>query len=74
MIAALRWEKATVFDGNTGVESIRRPARVEERYGLEGSDGPDFGEPEQQLLASVSICLLNVYLDSALNVGTVRDS
>lgn len=67
-------ESYRLFDGNTGVENIRRPARMEERYGLEGSDGPDFGEPENQLLASVSICLLDVYLDSALNVGAVRDS
>lgn len=47
---------------------------MKERYELEGSDGPDFGEPDNRLLASVSTYLLNVYLDSALNVGAVRDS
>lgn len=67
-------ESYRLFDGNTGVETIRKPARVKERYELEGSDGPDFGEPDNRLLASVSTYLLNVYLDSALNVGAVRDS
>lgn len=75
MIAALGRDEATfLLVGRGGLKNIRKSAWVEERCGLEGSGGLDFGEPENQLLASVSIHLLNTYLDTTLNVGVVRDS
>lgn len=64
-----RGERYLPFGGNS-----RRTAWVEWRCGLEDSGGPDFGEPGNQLLASVSGYLPIVYLDSALSVVVVRDS
>lgn len=75
MIAALWRDEATfLLVGRGGLKNIRRSAWVEDRCGLEGSGGLNFGEPENQLLASVSIHLLNTYLDTTLGVGLVRDS
>lgn len=55
--------------GKAEVETIRRPACVESTWRLGGSSSPDFGDPGNQPLASVSTQLLHVYFDSVFSVG-----
>lgn len=75
VIAGLgRDEASFLLVGRGGLKNIRKSAWVEERCGLEGSGGLDSGEPENQLLASVSMYLLNTYLDTTLSESVVRNS
>ena len=68
-IAALKRGKATFHLVGIAVETIRRPACVESRWRLGGSSSPEFGDPGNQPLASVSTQLLHVYFDSVFSMG-----